>query len=211
MAFTELTDTQDIVDRWPYNFQYISDTGQGTYDITGTLNLTNTVDIEAGETTLWEYLSIFATELGRIDGFINKLYEQRFLETATGRELEKLAAPLGVTRRANEDDEALRYRARLGKLIAASDGTASTFETVISVAFADTDPSNIEVGNVSDAPIINVLVPETQIDQIPITVEETEDLLTRSVPAGHAVRVVTDDTWLLGESGNSGLGEGGLT
>lgn len=211
MAFTKLTETQDIVDRWPYDFQYISPNEEGIYDINGTLNITGTTDIEGGDNTLWYYLSVFAEEMARTDEFINKLYKERFLETATGRELEKLAAPLGVTRRENEDDEALRYRARIGKLIAASDGTASDFKTILDVAFDEADKTNIEVSNVFDAPIIEVLVPKTRVNEIPITVNETEELLTRAVPAGRAVRVVTDDTWLLGEGGSSGLGEGGLT
>lgn len=188
MTFLEYTSTPDLIERWPYDFQRIPN-GSDQY----------------------HYLSAYATELRRIDTFIDELYEQRFIETATGIELEKLAAPLGVTRRAGESDESLRYRARLGKLISASDGTASHFESIVSAAFPGAELTNIEISNVDGAPVIELLVPENVVDSVPISLSETEDLMTLAVPSGHAVRVITDNTWLIGEGGSSGLGEGGLS
>jgi hypothetical protein len=185
--FINKTDTPDVVDRWPYRFQHIAD----------------------GD-PLWDYLGAFASELHQIDVFIDELYEQRFLETATGRELEKLAAEVGVTRQDGETDTDLRFRARLRKAIAASDGTADDIETIMSIAFEDKDLSNIDVVHSTGAPVTQFRVPQPYLDDIPLTRADFESELVRAFPAGYGVEVATSDTWLLGESGSQGLGQGKL-
>lgn len=191
MPFTEHTDTPDLIERWPYDFQRITPHGDG-------------------DPNQYDYLSAFATELRRIDVFIDELYEQRFLESATDRELEKLAAPLGIMRRAEEGDDSLRYRARLGKAIAASDGTAKDIETILGIAFGEDNFDSIQVENVEDAPVIRIWYPSPLIDEIPLTQSELEDQLRRAIPCGHNIELLADDTFLLGEGGDQGIGEGKL-
>jgi len=187
MTFIDKTNTPDVIDRWPYDFQHIDDSDK-----------------------LWDYMSAFASELRHIDVFIDELYEQRFLKTATGRELEKLAGEVGVTRQAGENDADLRYRTRLRKAIAASDGTAEDIETIMSIAFEDKDLSNIDVVHSTGEPVIQFRVPQPYLDEIPLSRPDFQTELERSFPAGHGVEVSTSDTWLLGQSGNQGVGQGKL-
>lgn len=187
MTFTEHTDTPALVKRWPYGFQHI-----GEHD------------------PLFDYLSGYASELQQIDVFIDELYEQRFLESATGHELEKLAGEVGVTRDDGETDESLRYRARLRKAVAASDGTPSDIEVILQIAFSEETLGEINVTHSPGAPVTQFNIPGNEIDNIPISRAEFESELERAFPAGYGVVVARSDTWLLGESGAQGVGNGGL-
>jgi len=188
MVFKEATATRDITNRWPYSFQRIP----------------------SGDPH-WNYLSAYATELSKVDSSINDLYDSRFLESASGRELEKLAAAAGgVTRRAGESDDKLRLRARLRKVGAASDGTSEHIRSMLRAAFPDKSLGSINVTHVTGDPIIQFQVPSQYISDIPLSRSEFEDELRRASPCGTDVTVVLDDTWLLGQSGAQGLGQGGL-
>lgn len=187
MPFNPQTSTPDLIERWPYDFQYI-DSGSPHYD----------------------YLSIFANEMRRVDAFIDELYEQRFIQTATDKELEKLGAPLGVTKRPNESTESFRLRVALGKAIAASDGTAEDIEAILRIAFGEDELSDIDVQNVDNQPVTEFAVPQPYIDDIPLTRTEFESELERAFPCGHGVQVITTDTFILGEDGDQGLGNGEL-
>lgn len=208
--FDYRTDTVDVVSNWPYDYQYIAPDESGTYDISGDVVINNTLDVESGNPTLWDYLSIFASELRTLDKNIDELYEQRFIESATGKELEKLGAPLGIVRRAGESDESLRFRVSVGKVIAASDGTASDIEGILSLAFGEENLESIGVQNVDAEPVVRFLVPQPYIDDIPLSQTEFQQELERAFPCGHSVQVVTSNTFLLGESGQQGIGEGEL-
>lgn len=188
MTFTPYkTDTPALLERWPYDFQKIRD-GDEYYD----------------------YLGAYVTELHQIDVFIDELYEQRFIDTATDRELEKLAASVGITRLAGEGDDDLRFRAKLRKAVAASDGTPEDIEVIMALAFGEDELENIEVSKVTGDPVTQFDVPQPALDDIPLTRPEFEDELERAFPAGYGVNVVTGNTWLLGESGSQGIGQGKL-
>jgi len=184
------TDTSrlDLVENWPYEWQYIDD-----------------------EDDLVDLLDAFATELQRLDAFVDELYEQRFVETATGVELDKLGAAVGVSRETGESDERYRFRVRLGKAVAASDGTAADVRAILRVAFDAEVRGAIEVAHVDGAPVTRFRVPSTAIDDIPLTTTELEAEIERGFPCSHAVELVTDETFLLSESGSQGLSEGGLS
>lgn len=187
MTFTTHTDTPALVRRWPYDFQHIGN-GEPLYD----------------------YLSGYAAEFQQIDVFIDELYEQRFMESATDRELEKLVGEVGITRDDGENDNSLRYRGRLRKAIAASDGTPSDIEVILQIAFDEDTLSDISVTHSPGAPVTQFEIPGNEIDNIPISRSEFESELERAFPAGYGVVVTRSDTWLLGESGAQGLGNGGL-
>lgn len=187
MAFTDKTDTPDIVRNWPYGFAEIG-----------------------SDSDLYDFLNSFANEYRQIDVFIDELYEQRFLDTATTRELEKLGAEVGITRRAGEDDEELRFRTRVGKAVAASNGTAEDIETILEIAFGADNLENIDVEHVSGDPITRFSVPQPYIDDIPLTRAEFEDELRRAFPCGHEVEVVSSDTFVFGGTGSQGLSQGEL-
>lgn len=188
MTFIDpLTDTRTLVSNWPYGFQYI-DNGD----------------------PLWNYLSAYVTEFQEIETQANELYDQRFLDTATGKELEKLAAEVGVIRETGESDDALRFRAQLRKAIAASNGTAEDIKDILILAFGEDTLADIDVTDVSGEPVTSFNLPQESLDDIPLSLSEFESELERAFPAGYGVRVTTSDTWLLGQSGSQGIGQGAL-
>lgn len=229
MPFQEFTNADDVSSRWPYDFQYIDpDAGSGSLDsestldisgvvdvedsldTSGTYDVSGTKDVESSEITHYEYLGVFAAEMRYIDEQINELYDQRFIQSASGRELEKLGAPLGITKREGESEASFRYRVRLGKAIAASSGTAQDIEAIIRIAFGEDAMANIDVTNVDSEPVTQFAVPQPYIDETPLTRVELQDELARSFPCGHDVQVITSDTFILGEDGPQGLGNGAL-
>lgn len=188
MAFiVDKTDTPDVIERWPYQFQYID-----------------------SDKPFWKYISAFASELRHIDVFIDELYEQRFLESASGIELEKLALEVGVTRRIQESDEKLRSRAQLRKVVSTSDGTAGDIEGILTITFGEDALDAITVTHLDDRPVTQFTLQQSMIDDIPLSREELVDELERAFPAGYGVDIPTTETWTLGESGAEGIGEGGL-
>jgi hypothetical protein len=188
MAFKEATTTRGLVDNWPYRFQRIPE----------------------GEPH-WDYLSAYSAEMATLDASINDLYDSRFLESASGRELEKLAAGAGrITRRDGENDDSLRLRAQLRKVAAASDGTAQDIRAILVVAFGADNLEQVKVSHSAGSPVLQFQIPSQYIADLPLSRSEFEDELRRASPCGTDVTVVEDDTWLLGQSGSQGLGQGGL-
>lgn len=179
--------TNDVIANWPYDFQPFSVT-----DPHG------------------QYLKAYTTEILEIKNQLELLYDSRFLESATGQELEKLAEEVSVNRVGGEADDKLRYKARLDKAVSASNGDGEEIETILGIAFDGRSLSGVVVTHVSGDPITRFEVPSEYMDDVPITTTELEDYLERAFPCGHGVEVVLDDTWRLGQSGATGLGNGGL-
>lgn len=177
-----------IVENWPYDFQYIE-----------------------RNSDYWDYLAAYASELHRIDILVDELYEERFVETATSEELEKKAVEVGITRRESETDKELRFRAQLRKAVAASDGTPADIEGILTIAFGEETLSEITVTHAVGRPVTQFNIPQDSLNDIPLIREELQSELERAFPAGYGVELTTTDTWTLGESGEQGLGEGGLT
>lgn len=176
----------DIQSNWPFE-SIVPDEGEALYDI----------------------LVAMERELDRVDVQTDELQEQRFLDTATTRELDKLGNEVGKTRRTGESDESFRFRAQLAKAISSSDGTTKEFAQILELAFGD-DVSNVNVTTTVDAPQITLEIPTVLIDDIPLTRAELETELSDAVPAGDSVNLVDSDTFILGESGNQGIGQGKL-
>jgi len=191
MTLHPTTTTDDVVDRWPYGFQAIPD----------------------GE-PLYEYLSVFSSELKRLNTDIQSLADERFIETATGQELERLGAEVGVTRRGGESDDSLRLRVQIGKAVAASNGTAEDIRTILAIVFDQSDLESITVSHVAGAPVLSFQIPTSLINDIPLTATELEAELREAVPAGSDVTVITDDVFtFVGENDTApsyagGFGEG---
>jgi len=188
--FTDPTTTRDLVERWPYQFQQITD-----------------------EDLLYEYLGVYATEIARIDAFADTLYEQRFIESATGSELEKLAAGLGVTREENEDDETFRYRVKLRYAQAVSNGTAEDMAYLFTAAFGD-DADRVEIAPVQTQPVLLCIAPEDVLTASPLRTERLESILADAMPCGTDLRLSSNVVFTFGEDGESlppyagGFGDG---
>lgn len=152
-------------------------------------------------------LRTLVSQFHRLDTEIDDLYDQRFIDTATDRELELLSANVGVEPRTGETDASFRARVRAGYRIATSDGT---FEAVARAALAllDADPGDIQLIGPPETTggVGRVLAPDILVEQSPLSQSEIAAELTRAAPLGHRLEVVTEDTLLLGESGSQGLG-----
>ncbi|OYR94044.1 hypothetical protein DJ71_02355 [Halorubrum sp. E3] len=152
-------------------------------------------------------LRTLVSQLHRVDAEIDDLYDQRFIDTATNRELELIGANVGVERRTGESDDSFRSRVRAGYRIATSDGT---FKEIARAALAllDADPADIQLEGppATDGGVGRVLVPDILVDESPLSQTEIASELTRAAPLGHRIEVLTDDTLRLGVSGDQGLG-----
>lgn len=159
---------------------------------------------------IYDLLVAAGTELDHLDVQIDSLQQQRFLDTATGGELEKLAAEVGVHKETGESKARFRTRARVGKARSRSTGTLPDFAQLLHVLFGD-DATECSLSAVTGDPAVRLTVPSVLVDDSPFSASEIESLLEPALPMGDGLVVVTDDTFLLGESGSQGLGEGGLS
>lgn len=184
---TEPTATADVVNGWPYDFQSITDTDP-----------------------LYDYLGIYATAVSEIDSHVNDVYDQRYLDTATGPELANLGAAVGVTREAGESDERFRFRITLAKTAAASDGTAEDIAAIFTQAFDEETLAATTFTRQATQPVVDVRIPAPGLASIPLSDTAFESLLEDAFPCGYGVRIIPSGTFLLGESGDRGLGEGKL-
>jgi len=158
---------------------------------------------------LYDLFRAIHQEYGYYELILDVLKRQRRLQTATGTELEKLATEVGVKRESGERDERLRFRTLISKATTRSLGTIEDFATLLNVLFGD-DVSKMKLASSIDEPVVEVHIPSVIIDAQPVTASELESLLTTVLPASDDVVIVTDETWLLGESGSQGIGEGEL-
>lgn len=171
MYDSQTTPTRDLADAWPYGFQQFRD-----------------------EDPLYEYLGVYATEIARLDAFIDTLYEQRFIETANTDELEKLAAEIGITRNEGESDDAFRYRTRLRLIQAASDGTAEDMRNLFAAAFGE-QLSEVAISPAPDSPVLLIVVPEATITTVPVSQTQLEAIFTDAMPCGTDIDLSTDTTF----------------
>lgn len=165
------TSTRDLADNWPYQFQRVS-----TSD------------------PLYEYLGVYATEIARLDAFIDTLYEQRFIQTATTRELEKLAAAINVTRNKGETDEEFRYRVQLRRVQATSNGTAEDIEQLLTAAFGE-QATQIQISPAPSSPVLRIAVPQQLITESPLNTDTLTDIFNDAMPCGTAVSLITEDVF----------------
>jgi len=154
------------------------------------------------------WLRTLTSELYRLDVAIDQLYDQRFLTTATGRELDKIAEPLGATREMGESDNELRYRTQLVRVARTSEGTLDDVVRLLEVAFGE-DASQCSIEPVSDEPAIIVRVPEAFFDEYPINETTFEEIVEMTTPALDGVGVTTSSLFTFaGSKSGAGWDEG---
>lgn len=159
---------------------------------------------------IYDFLAAYELQLDELQLTTDVLLAQRFLGTATGSELEKLSSEVGKIRATNETDERLRFRARISKAVTRSDGTIDSIGEILTVIFGD-DAQRIDVSTPTSEPVVRLIIPTDVIDEIPLTVTALERELTDIIPVGDSLVVLTDDTFVFGQSGSQGLSEGGLS
>ncbi len=156
-----------------------------------------------------DFISVFEDELDRLDNTINTLQTERFVDTATGTQLDLLAAEVGITRETNENDDTLRLRVLLRKAAANSDGSLPDIARLLQIVFGD-DKDKVTLSAVTDEPVLKVTVPSALLDSTPISTTRLETILEDALPASDGLVILTDETFRLGKSGDQGLGSGKL-
>jgi len=157
---------------------------------------------------VYDLLTVLETEYDRIDVELDELQEQRFVETATGTELDKLASEVGVVRETGESDERLRFRTKVAKAITRSSGNIYELVGLLELLFGDL-VETITLTPVSDAPVINMNTPDVILNEAPVDLNTLEDLLTQSLPSGDSLTIITDDTFAFGgDTSGAGFNEG---
>lgn len=151
---------------------------------------------ESEGTPLYGILATLATENQRIDVVLDELYDDRFLNTATGRELELIGHYVDVRRNTGESDPQLRAR------IAAEFGAKSsntTFESFAKICLTVLNANSGDVTLVtppeSGSKTVNVEVDGAVLDESEFTSSEMESMLDRSLSAGASVSILETGTF----------------
>jgi len=175
----------DIQDNWPYS-KITLDEGEAAYDIAQSME----------------------TQLDRIDVEIDELAEQRFIDTATDKELEKLALEVGIRRKTGESDESLRFRTQLAKAISRTDGKLDELAQLFNLLFGE-DAKRLSLSSTGDYPVVTVSIPTEFIENVPITKGEFEDQLSGALPSGDAIELLSQDAFAFaGGASGKGFDEG---
>lgn len=161
----------------------------------------------------WYVLRVLGGQLERLDDDIQNVYEQRFIETATDRHLEKIGEEVGVKRRTNEPDSSYRTRVKAGYARATSNATYDTFARVV-LNVLDIPKSLISVRVADSRPVIVIEAPLDAVEDSPLTQDQIIEELSASIPSAHGVEIQSTGTFKLGAEGEptpgEGLGEGTL-
>lgn len=127
MTVTNTNNEQEIIDNWNHPINLFE------------------------EENLYKLLEVVALENNRIDLDIEEVYDDKFLGSATGEELEKIGDLVGVNRKTAEGDEKLRKRIQ-GEFIAqASDTTFETFASA-TLSILESNPRATEIKTPPDSP-----------------------------------------------------------
>jgi uncharacterized phage protein gp47/JayE len=124
-------------------------------------------------------LEVVASENRRLDLELDELYDNRFLSTATGVELEKIGDLVGVIRKENESDAKLRKRIRGGFAAQASETTYDSF-TSAALSILDAGPEAVEFITPPDTigpKVVQVQLDGAVFDENPLTENELAVLL----------------------------------
>lgn len=148
----------------------------------------------------------------RIDNDLEEVYEQIHIDSATGRELNKIGELVDVDRDTGEGDD--KYRARIkASFRAATIGT--TFDQFVqfcaTVLSTQIDNLNFRTNYDAAPAAVTVGADPSVYDDVNLSSSEVINLLGRGVPAGHEVRVVEGGTFRLKQDGEEDDPEKGLT
>jgi hypothetical protein len=129
-------------------------------------------------TNLYKLLTVLASENERIDIELDELYDNRFLGSASGDELEKIGDLVGVNRKEGEQDDKLRKRIRAAFAANASDTTYKSFASA-ALSILDAGPDSVEIKTPPDTPqkTVRLNVDGAVLEDSPLTEDELSVLL----------------------------------
>lgn len=154
-----------------------------------------------------DIVETFKRQMDRLDMEIDELHEQRFVDTATGKHLERIGARFGVEKKEGESEEKFRKRIEGARNASLSRGTYQDVARV-AIDIMDTDPSNIDLKRAyetGDEGTGVVTVPGNVIDDSPLTQSEMANILSDAAVGGHRIQIQQSDAFTFGDS-NLGFG-----
>ena len=153
------------------------------------------VSLEPGD-NLYKLLQVVGSENRRLDLELESLYDNRFVDTATGRELEKLGKYVGVTRKTDEKDDKLRIRINAAFASQASDTTRDSFATVaLLVLDADAESVSFSSPPETEPKTVELTADGSIIDASPLTIDEIQVLLNGALSVDAQAVIITDGTF----------------
>jgi len=167
------------------------------------------------ETETARLVEVLAAAYYRLDTDIDQLRRDRYLETATGIELERRARPLDVERPAGEGDPRFRRRALAGRARATSRTTFEDFADVC-LAVLDAAPDDVQLSKEFDTEPGAIIVTATSdtFDEALFAEPEIIRFLEASLPMSRRVILRRLDGFQFsidGEAPGKGFGEGQWT
>jgi hypothetical protein len=164
-----------------------------------------------GDGNLKKLLEVVASENRRLDIELDELYDNRFLGSATGTELEKIADLVGVLRKTDEEDPKFRKRIRGAFAAKASDTTYESF-TSATLSILDAGPGSVVFKTPPDTnpKVVEVQVDGSVFDESPLTKDELVVLLNGALSIDARATVSESGTFAFGgdDSSLEGFDEG---
>lgn len=135
---------------------------------------------------------------------VDVLYDERYVDTATGTELDRLGANVGVRRPTGESDAKFRKRVKAGYVTANSRGTFSDVaRAAVAILDCDTNQVSLErARHTSEAATARLSVEGTVLDNSLFTNTEIKDVLSDALVGGHRLELQRNDVFTWGDSTN---------
>jgi len=152
------------------------------------------------------------SQCDRIDKDLSVVRQARHIETAVGKEVDRLGKIVSVSRRDGETDERLKKRIVLAFYAARTTCSFDEFAR-FTIEILDTDFSDAEFWYDFEnyhATIFVSAYPETY-DRSPFTRGEIADYLAEVVPAGHRVNIQEQGTFIVKDDNDQDDPDRGLT
>ncbi len=154
----------------------------------------------------------------RLGSDLDQLRRDRYVETATGVELERRARPLGVERPTGEGDDAFRRRALAGRARATSRTTFEDFaETCLVLLDADASDVTLRVDYDDELGAVIVELTSQLLDAAPFSEATIKSILEGALPASRRVVLRRldgfqfSDPTATDEKSGKGFGDGAWT
>lgn len=146
--------------------------------------------------TLYDLIQLPLKENRRLDLELEQLYEDKFLDSASGKELEKIAELVGTKRKTREQDDKFRKRIRAEFAAQASDASYESFATaMLSILGTNAQAVDIRTPPVSPDKVVEVEVDGSVIEKNPLSRNELASLLDRTVSGGARVDLIVTGTF----------------
>jgi len=148
------------------------------------------------EDDLYKLLKVVESENRRIDVDLQDLYDNRFVESATGKELEKLGDMVGVVKKTNEVDSKLQKRVKAAYAAKGSDTTYSYFtQFVLDLLETNSDGVSFVTPPETQPKVVEVNIDGTILDDSVLTKQELVLLFNAALSVDGRAKITSTGTF----------------